>query len=210
MRTDENGTLARAIREFDASLQGVRPSTKRRYLAGAKTLLRAAFPGPAGPSGVASYEELWVRTRDVKPPKPARVRPFLRFLEGRQALGPPEDLEAVRGRVLDALNQANRLKNPSLTGRRDAALVAALCAASDRGSPRRWPQSCLAFQGDRVILWEEGVQEPAPALALRFWGHQQERLIRPGQRRLYRKGPAWARSGRPFSRAGVGEGHHRR
>jgi hypothetical protein len=224
VRTDENGTLARAIREFDASLQGVRPSTKRRYLAGAKTLLRAAFPGPAGPSGVASYEELWVRTRDVKPPKPARVRPFLRFLEGRQALGPPEDLEAVRGRVLDALNQANRLKNPFLTARRDAALVAALCAAPDQGTPRQWPQSCLTLRDGRVILWEREVQVPALALALRFWGHWRERLTRPDQRRLYRRSLIWAQSGllfpgpagAPLSRAaphnalrrltGVGEG----
>jgi hypothetical protein len=197
-RVSETDSVTRALGAFYASLKGLRPYTKRRNLAGASALLRASYP------------DLWACVRTVEPPKPARARPFLRFLESRQAPGPPEDLEAVRSRVLDALNQANRLKNPSLTGRRDAALVAALCAASDRGSPRRWPQSCLAFQGDRVILWEEGVQEPAPALALRFWGHQQERLIRPGQRRLYRKGPAWARSGRPFSRAGVGEGHHRR
>jgi hypothetical protein len=85
--TDGDGTLARAIAEFYVSLQNRRPSTKRLYLAGAKALLRAASPGPPGPRGVASYEELWARARDIKPPQPARARPFLRFLESRQAPG---------------------------------------------------------------------------------------------------------------------------
>ena len=185
--TEGNGPLTQAIADFDASLDDLRPSTKRLYLAGAKALLRAAFPGPAGLRGIAPYAELWARTHDVKPPTPARVRPFLRFLESRQAPAPPERLEAVRAQVLEALNRANRLKNPSLTSRRDAALVAALCAAPDRGNPRAWPKDCLALRDGRVILWEEEVQEPALAFALRFWGHWRERLIRPDQRRLHRK-----------------------
>jgi hypothetical protein len=224
--TDGDGTLARAIAEFYVSLENLRPFTKRRYLAGAKALLRAAFPGPAGPRGVASYEELWARTRDVKLAEPARARPFLRFLESRQALAalPQEGLEAVRAQVLEALDQANRLKNPSLTARRDAALVAALCAAPEQGNPRAWSKGCLALRDGRVILWEREVREPAPALALRFWGHWRERLIRPDQRRLYRRSVKWAQSGllfpgpggEPLSRAaphhalrrlaGVGEG----
>lgn len=204
MRTDENSAAARAIAEFDACLQGLRPSTKRRYLAGAKALFRAAFPDPAGPRGAASYAELWARVRTVEPPKPARARPFLRFLESRQAPGPPEDLEAVRSRVLEALNQANRLQNPSLTARRDAALVAALCAAPSKGDPRAWPKGCLTLRDGRVILWEQEVQEPAPALALRFWGHWRERLTRPDQRRLYRRSLKWAQSGLLFPGPGGG------
>lgn len=224
MCTDGNGSLARALLEFEPSLQGLSPFTRRRYLAGARALLRAAFPGPAGPSGVASYEELWARTRDVKLPKPARARPFLRFLESRQAPAAPKNFEAVRARALQALDQANRVKNPSLTARRDAALVAALCAAPGRGDPRRWPKSCLTVTETGVTLWGEGVQEPGPALALRFWAHWRERLSRPDQRRLYRRSLPWAQSGllfpgpggEPLSRAaphnalrrltGVGEG----
>jgi hypothetical protein len=198
VRTDENGTAARAIREFDASLENLRPSTRWLYLAGAKALLRVAFPGPAGPRGVASYEELWARTRAVKTPKPARARPFQRFLESRQAPASPEGLEAVRTRVLEALDRANRLKNPSLTARRDAALVAALCAAPSKGNPRAWPQGCLALRDGRVTLWEREVQEPAPAFALRSWGHWRERLSRPDQRRLYRRSLKWAQSGLLF------------
>ena len=198
MCTDGNGPLTRAPLEFDASLHGLRPSTKRLYLAGAKVLLRAAFPGPLGPCGVTSYAELWARTHDIETPEPARTRPFLRFLESCQAPAPSEGLEAVRAQVLEALGRANRLRNPSLTARRDAALVAALCAAPSRGNPRAWPKGCLALRDGRVILWEVGVEDPALALALRFWGHWRERLIRPDQRRLYRKSLEWAQSGLLF------------
>jgi hypothetical protein len=132
-RASETDAVTRALGEFEASLEGLRPSTKRLYLAGAKALLRAGFPGPAGPRGVGSYAELWARTRDVKPTKPARARPFLHFLQSRQTPVLPEDLEGIRARVLEALDRANRLKNPSLTARRDAALLTALCAAPGPG-----------------------------------------------------------------------------
>jgi hypothetical protein len=194
VRTDENDAAARAIAEFDASLESLRPSTQRLYLAGAKALLRAAFPDPAGLCDVASYAELWARTRDVKPPKLTRARPFLRFLESRQAPAPPEDLEAVRAWVLEALNQANRLKNPSVAARRDAALLAALCAAPTRGNPRAWPKGCLAVTQTAVTLWEGEVRQPALGLALRYWHLWRERLARPDQRRLHRKSLAWGRS----------------
>jgi hypothetical protein len=196
---ERNGVAPRAIEDFDASLQCLSPSTKRLYLAGAKALLRAAFPGPAGPRGVASYAELWARTRDVKLPKPARARPFLRFLESRQGPAPPEDLEPIRRWVIEALDKANRLqKNPSVTDRRDAALLAALCAAPTRGNPRAWPKGCLAVTQTGVTLWEEAVLEPALGLALRYWHLWRERLARPDQRRLRRKSLAWAQSGLLF------------
>jgi hypothetical protein len=195
MRTENKGDATRAIEDFEASLHPLRPSTKRLYLAGAKALLRAAFPGPAGPRGVASYEELWARTRGVKVPKPARARPFLRFLDGRQGPAPPQDLEPIRRWVLEALDKANRLqKNPSVADRRDAALLAALCAAPARGNPRRWPKGCLAVTETGVTLWEEKVIEPAFGLALRYWHLWRERLARPDQRRLRRKSLAWGQS----------------
>jgi hypothetical protein len=224
--TEGNGPLRRALLEFDASLRGLHPSTKRLYLAGAKALLRAVFAAPAMSPRVASYEELWDRTRDVKLPKPARTRPFLRFLESRQRpAAPPEDFEPIRRWVIEALDQANRLqKNPSVAARRDAALLAALCAAPARGNPRQWPKGCLAVTQTGVTLWEEKVIEPAFGLALRYWHLWRERLARPDQRRLRRKSLAWGQSallfpgpgGGPLSRAaphhalrrltGVGEG----
>jgi hypothetical protein len=188
-------TAPRAIAEFDASLHGLRPSTRRLYLAGAKALLRAAFPGPAGPPPAASYAELWARLRDVKLPAPARARPFLRFLDSRQGPAPPEDLEPIRRWVIEALDQANRLqKNPSVADRRDAALLATLCAAPTRGNPRQWPKGCLAVTETGVTLWGEGVLEPSLGLALRYWHLWRERLARPDQRRLRRKSLAWGHS----------------
>jgi hypothetical protein len=189
------GIALRALEEFDASLQHLSPSTKRLYLAGAKALLRAVFATPAVPPRVASYEELWARTRDVKLPQPARTRPFLRFLESRQGPAPPEDFEPVRRWVLEALDRANRLQiNPSVAARRDAALLAALCAAPARGNPRQWPKGCLAVTETGVTLWGEGVLEPALGLALRYWHLWRERLARPDQRRLRRKPLAWGQS----------------
>ena len=114
-------------------------------------------------------------------------------------------MSPIRRWVIEALDKANRLqKNPSLTARRDAALVAALCAAPSKGNPRAWPKGCLAVQDGRVILWEEAVQEPALAFALRFWAHWRERLSRPDQRRLYRKNLKWAHSGLLFPGPGGG------
>jgi hypothetical protein len=196
--TNGNHVAECALKDFEAALQHLCPSTKRLYLAGAKALLRAVFAAPAGSRGVASYEELWARTRDAELPKSARARPFLRFLESRQTPAPSEDLEAVRTRILEALDRANRLKNPSLTHRRDAALLAGLCAAPARGSPRAWPKGCLAVRETRLTLWDEEVREPALSLALRHWHHWRERLSRPDQRRLYRKSLQWTQSGLLF------------
>jgi hypothetical protein len=181
--------VMRVIEDFEASLQHLSPSTKRAYLAGAKAVLRTAFTDSKDPCGCwASYADLWARIRDFKPQKPIRARPFLRFLESRQRPAPREDLEPIRRWVLEALDTANRLqKNPSVTDRRDAALLAALCAAPARGNPRAWPKGCLAVTQTRVMLWEKEVQEPALGLALRHWHRWQERLARPDQRRLYRK-----------------------
>ena len=191
VRTNEKDAVTRALADFDSSLQSLRPSTKRLYLAGARALLRAAFPGPAGPPPAASYAQLWARLRSVKPAKPARARPFLRFLESRQGPAPPEDLEPIRRWVIEALDKANRLqKNPSVAGRRDAALL----AAPSRGDPRQWPKGCLAVTETGVTLWDEKVQQPALGLALRYWHLWRERLARPDQRRLRRKPLAWGQS----------------
>jgi hypothetical protein len=200
----------RVIKDFEASLKNLSPPTKRAYLAGAKSVLRAAFAGSDPCGGCASYAELWARIRDFKPQKPIRARPFLRFVESPQGPASPEALQSIRRWVIEAL--ANRLqKNPSLTSRRDAALLAALCAAPARGNPRAWPKSCLAVTQSRVRLWEKDVQEPALGLALRHWHRWQERLSRPDQRRLYRKALTWSHSallfpgpsGAPLGRAAL-------
>ena len=81
-----------------------------------------------------------------------------------------------------------------MADRRDAALLAALCAAPTRGNPRQWPKGCLAVTETGVTLWDEAVLEPALGLALRYWHLWRERLARPDQRRLRRKSLAWGQS----------------
>jgi len=139
---------------------------------------------------------------------------------------PVEDVRGIQCWVIQTLAKRIRAeKNPSIASRRDMALLAALCVAPSMGNPRNWIRSCLKINGNNVTLWDKKVEEPAFALALRFWHTWRERLARPDQRRLYRKANAWSHSkllfpgprGEPLSRAalhnalgrllgGVGEG----
>jgi hypothetical protein len=75
------------------------------------------------------------------------------------------------------------VKNPSISSRRDLGLIAAICAAPARGTPRKWAKNCLTIEGTEVLLWDVAIQEPCFALALRFWHVWRERLTRPDQRR---------------------------
>jgi hypothetical protein len=103
------------------------------------------------------------------------------------------------------------VKNPSIASRRDLGLIAALCAAPARDTPRKWPVTCLTITETEVLLWEVTIQEPCFALALRFWHVWRERLARPDQRRLYRKSLGWSQSrllfpgpgGTPLGRAAL-------
>jgi hypothetical protein len=103
------------------------------------------------------------------------------------------------------------VKNPSIASRRDLGLIAAICAAPARGSPRKWPKICLTISETEVLLWDVAIQEPCFALALRFWHVWRERLARPDQRRLYRKSLGWSQSrflfpgpnGAPLGRAAL-------
>jgi hypothetical protein len=50
--------------------------------------------------------------------------------------------------VIQTLGKQMRpVKNPSITTRRDLALIASICAAPARGTPRKWPVSCLKIKG---------------------------------------------------------------
>ena len=99
----------------------------------------------------------------------------------------------------------------SIATRRDSALIAAICAAPARGTPRKWPKNCLKISETEVLLWDAPTQEPCFAIALRFWHAWRERLARPDQRRLYRKSLKWSQSsllfpgpnGAPLSRAAL-------
>jgi hypothetical protein len=203
--------ISEVIKDFEQSIRSLKPSTRRVYVAGAKAALRAAR---LELSQSCSHEELLALIRTSPPEQGARVAPLLAFLGGgganRSVL--KEDITGLQNWAIQTLGKQMRLvKNPSITTRRDLALIAAWCAAPARGTPRKWPVSCLKLKGQEVILWDVKIEEPCFALALRLWHAWRERLARPDQRRLYRKSLSWSQSkllfpgpnGAPLGRAAL-------
>jgi hypothetical protein len=203
--------ISELLEDFEQSLRTYRPSTRRVYVAGARAAIRAAslelWQSPSATELLASIGRSPTEKR-------ARISPFLDFLGGgglkQSASG--EDSAALQNWVIQRIaKQMRSVKNPSITSRRDSGLIAALCAAPARGTPRKWPQNCLKITETEVLLWEVAIQEPCLALALRFWSVWRERLARPDQRRLYRKSLGWTQSqflfpgphGAPLSRAAL-------
>ena len=180
-------------------------------MAGARAAIRAArlelWQCPSATELLASLGEFPTE-------KKARISPFLAFLgsgEPKKSVS-VEDLAALQNWVIQRLLKQIRLvKNPSITLRRDSGLIAALCAAPARGTPRKWPENCLKIEGLEVLLWDTAIEEPCFAVSLRFWHAWRERLARPDQRRLYRKSLLWGQSrllfpgpnGAPLSRAAL-------
>ena len=180
-------------------------------MAGARAAIRAAslelWQCPSATELLAS-----LGTSPIE--KKARISPFLDFLGGGEPKNSvsDEDSAALQNWVIRRLTKQMRLvKNPSIATRRDTALIAALCAAPARGTPRKWPENCLKIEGREVLLWDTPIEEPCFAISLRFWHAWRERLARPDQRRLYRKSLHWSQSrllfpgpnGAPLSRAAL-------
>ena len=139
---------------------------------------------------------------------------FFGFFRQRKAqeFGIRAGLTALQNWVIQRLaKQMRSEKNPSITTRRDSGLIAALCAAPSKGTPRKWPENCLKIEGREVLLWDTPIEEPCFNVSLRFWHSWRERLARPDQRRLYRKSFLWSQSqllfpgpnGAPLSRAAM-------
>jgi hypothetical protein len=187
--------ISEVIKDFEQSLEHLRPSTRRVYVAGAKAAIRAA-----GLELWQSYSsnELLALIREF--PTQKRISPFLDFLDDERPKISDEDIAGLQNWVIQTLLrvQMRGVKHPSLTSRRDLALIAAMCAAPAKGTPRKWPESCLKVRENQVLLWDAPIQEPTLALALRFWHAWRERLSRPDQRRLYRKSLSWSQSGLLF------------
>ena len=106
-------------------------------------------------------------------PTEKRISPFLDFLgdgEPKNSLS-DEDIEGLQNWVIQTLSrvQIRGVKQPSLTSRRDLALIAAICAAPARDTPRKWPVNCLQVRENQVFLWDAHIQEPCFAISLRFW-----------------------------------------
>ena len=161
-----------------------------------------------------STDELLASIAKSPTEKKARISPFLDFLGGggpKQSLS-DSDSAALQNWVIQRLaKQIRFVKNPSITTRRDSGLIAAICSAPTRGTPRKWPKNCLKITETEVLLWNAPIQEPCFALPLRFWHAWRERLARPDQRRLYRKSLKWSQSsllfpgpgGAPLGRAAL-------
>jgi len=201
--------ISEVLKDFELSLQTYRPSTRRVYVAGARAAIRAAG---LEPWQSPSTNELLASI--AKSPTEKRISPFLGFLGGGRLKQPvsDEEIAALQNWVIQGITkQMGSVKNPSLATRRDSGLIAALCSAPARGTPRKWPQNCLKITETEVLLWDALVQEPCFALALRFWHAWRERLARPDQRRLYRKSLQWSQSrllfpgpnGAPLGRAAL-------
>ncbi len=203
--------ISEVVKDFEQSLQSLRPSTRRVYVAGARAAIRAAslefWQSP-------STNELLASIGKSPTGKRARISPFLAFLGSRGPKQPVlnEDSAALQNWVIQRLAKQMRfVKNPSIASRRDTALIAAICAAPARGTPRKWPQNCLKITETEVLLWGARIEVPCFAHALRFWHAWRERLARPDQRRLYRKSLKWSQSsllfpgpnGAPLGRAAL-------
>jgi hypothetical protein len=203
--------ISEVVKDFEQSLENLRPSTRRVYVAGARSALRAAklelWQCP-------SATELLAALGKSSTEKRVRISPFLDFLgDGEpKELVSDEDSAALQNWVIQRLSKETRsVRNPSIATRRDTALIAALCAAPSKGTPRKWPENSLKIEGPEVLLWDLAIEEPCFAVSLRFWHAWRERLARPDQRRLYRKSLHWSQSrllfpgpnGAPLSRAAL-------
>jgi hypothetical protein len=203
--------ISEVVKEFEQSLENLRPSTRRIYVAGAKAAIRCAhlefWQCP-------STGELLASLGESPTEKKARISPFLNFLGGGELkeLVSDEDSTALQNWVIQTLAKRMRsVKNPSITTRRDLGLIAALCAAPARGTPRKWPENSLTIKDREALLWDVAIEEPCFAISLRFWHAWRQRLARPDQRRLYRKSFLWGQSrllfpgpnGAPLSRAAL-------
>jgi hypothetical protein len=173
-------------------------TTKRVYLSAARNALKIVGQTP---DTCGSYEELLALLRENLPQnkllKELRIVPFLRFLDSKIPKKPENspDYGPIRAWVIDHIEKETNATRKALHFiRRDLAMLACLCVAPEKGSPRRWPKGSLAIArkggGFEVKLWDKPVDTPGLALALLYWHTWRERLDRPEQSRLHRK--AWA------------------
>jgi hypothetical protein len=193
--------LVNLLSEF-ANFEGERypASTRRVYLSAAKKALRIL--GKAAKQ-CSSCDELLAllqdRRADGEIPNSLRLAPFLAFVGSKTRTGTEltPDFEAVRKWIATSVDHETRAtRQISYLIRRDLAMMAGLCLAPDKGSPRLWPRSVLAVNrlrggGFKVTLWDREVGDQGLALPLLYWHFWRERLARPEQGRLHRK-ERWA------------------
>ena len=158
--------ISEVVKDFEQSLRTYRPSTRRVYVAGARAAIRAAslelWQSPSTNEILASIGKSPIEKR-------ARISPFLDFLDGGRSKESVSDEEraALQNWVIQTIEKQMRfVKNPSIAIRRDMALIVAICAAPARGTPRKWPESCLKITQSEVLLWDVAIKEPCFAARL--------------------------------------------
>jgi hypothetical protein len=141
--------ISQVVKDFEQSLENLRTSTRRVYVAGARTAIRAAslelWQCPSATDLLASIGNSLTEKR-------ARISPFLGFLGGggpKQSVS-DQDSAALQNWVIQTIAKQTRfVKNPSIATRRDTALIAAICTAPARGTPRKWPEKLPHNRGKR-------------------------------------------------------------
>ena len=114
-----------SIIDFKKSLEGLKPSTLRVYVAGAKTAINAV---KANVSECRSYGELLTLILEAQPEKRARVAPFLRFLQrgarGANTSVPREDVRGIQFLVIQTLcSKAQGLPQASIYSKLERGVV---------------------------------------------------------------------------------------
>ena len=111
--------ISEVVKDFEQSLENLRPSTRRAYVAGARAAIRAAslelWQCPSATELLASLGKSPTEKR-------ARISPFLNFLGGGELeeLVSDEDSAALPSWVIQTLAKRMRSeKNPSIATRRD-------------------------------------------------------------------------------------------
>ena len=148
-------------------------TTRRVYLSAAKKALTIVGKTP---ENCGSYQELLASLREnlaqKKLPKALRIGPLLSFLDSKLPKKPEDipDYGPIRAWVIDQIVKETRETRKALHFiRRDLAMLACLCVAPEKGSPRSWPKGALAVVrkagGFEVKLWDKPVDTPGLALA---------------------------------------------
>src|ERR1700732_3413664 len=149
-------------------------TTKRVYLSAAKKALKIVGKTP---DNCGSYEELLGLLREELShkniPKALRIAPLLSFLDSKIPNNPEDipDYGPIRAWVIDRIEKETKATREALHFiRRDLAMLACLCLAPGRGSPRTWPKSALTVTrqggGFEVKLWDKPAKVQGLALAL--------------------------------------------
>jgi hypothetical protein len=143
------------IKEF-AAFEGksYAATTRRVYLSGVKKAWKIAGKTP---ENCDSYEELLALLREKlaqrELPRALRIAPFLGFLQSKIPKSAAEipDLAPIRTWVVDRIEEDTKAaRKPSIYVRRDLAMLAGLCVAPGKGSPRCWPKARWWLLGKRV------------------------------------------------------------